>query len=91
MRAVSLSSPQVVSVLKDNFECATRDITGSEYSGVSGKHEVTGKNGEPLMPSVDMKALGKYLTDGDLEILHKAAAIIERAQRDLAAAVVEGD
>jgi len=40
---VSLSSPQVVSVLKDNFECATRDITGSEYSGVSGKHEVTGK------------------------------------------------
>lgn len=55
------------------------------------KHEVTGKNGTPLMPSVDMKALGKYLTDGDLEILHQAAEIIERAQRDLAAAIVEGD
>lgn len=55
------------------------------------KHEVTGKDGNPLLPSFDLKALGKYLTDGDLEILHQAAGILERAQRDLAAAVIEGD
>ncbi len=55
------------------------------------KHEVTGKNGQPLMPSVDFKALGKYLTNEDLDILHKAASIIERAQRDLAASAIEGD
>ena len=55
------------------------------------KHEVTGKDGKPLVPeAVDFKALGKYLSDGDLDILHKAAAIIERAKRDLAAAIVEG-
>jgi trans-aconitate methyltransferase len=55
------------------------------------KHEVTGKDGKPLVPdAVDFKVLGKYLSDGDLDILHKAAEIIERAQRDLAAALETG-
>lgn len=55
------------------------------------KHEVTGKDGKPLVPeAVDFKALGKYLSDGDLDTLHKAASIIERAKRDLAAAIIEG-
>lgn len=56
------------------------------------KHELTGKDGSPLVPpSIDLKALGKYLSDGDLKILQQAAEIIERAQRDLAAAVTPGD
>lgn len=55
------------------------------------KHEVTGKDGKPLVPdAVDFKALGKYLSNDDLDTLHKAAAIIERAKRDLATAIVEG-
>jgi len=55
------------------------------------KHEVTGKDGQPLVPdAVDFKALGRHLSDGDLDILQKAASIIERAKRDLAAAVIEG-
>ena len=40
---MSLSTPQVVAALKENFECATRDITGESYAGVSGRHEVNGK------------------------------------------------
>lgn len=55
------------------------------------RHELTGKDGAPLVPSVDMKALSKFLTDDDINILQQAAEIIERAQRDLAAAVTEGD
>ena len=58
------------------------------------KHEVTGKDGSPLgSPSFDIKALGKYLSDGDLNILQQAAEILERAQRehDQAAAAPTGD
>jgi len=56
------------------------------------KHELTGKDGSPLgSPSIDIKALGKYLSDGDLNILRQAAEVIERAQRDLDAAVTPGD
>lgn len=56
------------------------------------KHEVTGKDGSPLgSPSIDLKSLGKYLSDGDLNIIQKAAEIIERAQHDLDSAVEEGD
>lgn len=40
---MSLSSPQVIKALQDNFVCATRDITGESYAGVSGRHEVKGK------------------------------------------------
>lgn len=55
------------------------------------KHEVTGRDGAPLVPSVDLKALSKYLSDDDLNILDQAAEIIERAQRDLAAALEKRD
>jgi Xaa-Pro aminopeptidase len=56
------------------------------------RHEVTGKNGAPLVPpGIDIKALRKYLSDDDLDILQQAAEIIERAQLDLATAVQEGD
>jgi len=55
------------------------------------KHELTGKDGAPLgLPPVDLKALKGYLSDGDLDILQKAAEILERAQRDLATAVEAG-
>lgn len=55
------------------------------------KHELTGKNGAPLVPSVlDFKKLAPYLSDDDLETLDQAIKIIERAQRDLAAAVDAG-
>lgn len=55
------------------------------------KHELTGKNGAPLVPaSLDFKKLTPFLTDGDLDILQQAADIIERAQRDLEAAVAAG-
>lgn len=55
------------------------------------KHEVTGKDGAPLGSTVlDIATLGKYLSDGDLNILQQAAAIIERAQHAHGlAAVVE--
>lgn len=56
------------------------------------RHEHTGKDGAPLTPpAFDMKALGKYIANDDLDILQKAAEIIERAQRDLAAALEKGD
>jgi hypothetical protein len=56
------------------------------------KHEVTGKDGSPLgSPSIDMKRLGKFLSDGDLDILQKAAEVIARAQRDADAASSDGD
>ena len=56
------------------------------------KHEVTGKDGAPLVqPAIDLKAIGKYLTNDDLDILQKAAEVIERAQRAHAAAVEKGD
>jgi hypothetical protein len=56
------------------------------------RHEHTGKDGAPLVPSaIDLKAIGKYLTDDDLDILQKAAEIIERAKRDLEAAAETGD
>lgn len=56
------------------------------------KHELTGKDGAPLgATTIDLKALKGYLTDDDLNLLHKAAEILERAQRDLAIAVEAGD
>lgn len=39
---MSLSSPQVLSYLKDNYVCGTRDISGLPYAGVSGRHEING-------------------------------------------------
>jgi hypothetical protein len=39
---VSLSSESVISYLKDNFVCGTRDITNEPYCGMSGRHEVWG-------------------------------------------------
>ena len=54
------------------------------------KHEVTGKDGAPLgSPVLDMAILGKYLSDGDLTILQRAAEIIERAQHDHDSALAE--
>ena len=48
------------------------------------KHELTGKDGSPLgSPSFSLKALGKYLSDGDLDVIQQAAEILERAQREL--------
>ena len=56
------------------------------------KHELTGKDGAPLgAAAIDLKALKGYLTDGDLDLLQKAAEVIERAQRDLATALEAGD
>ena len=55
------------------------------------KHELTGKNGVPLVPaSLDFNKLAPFLSNDDLETLDQAAQIIERAQRDLAAAVDTG-
>ncbi len=54
------------------------------------KHEVTGKDGAPLgSPVLDMAILGKYLSDGELTILQRAAEIIERAQHDHDSALAE--
>ncbi|MBU6450903.1 MAG: hypothetical protein KGS72_03930 [Cyanobacteria bacterium REEB67] len=39
---MSLSSEPVISYLKDNFVCGTRDITNEPYCGLSGRHEVWG-------------------------------------------------
>jgi hypothetical protein len=55
------------------------------------RHEVTGKDGSPLVPSVDLQALAKYISDDDLIKLQEAAEIVERAQRDLAAALAQAD
>jgi len=57
------------------------------------KHEVTGKDGAPLMPSFDLKSLSKYLSDGDLVKVYEAAEVLERAQRahDLEAAAENTD
>ncbi len=56
------------------------------------KHELTGKDGAPLgAAAIDLKALKGYLTDDDLDLLQKAAEILERAQRDLAIAIEAGD
>jgi phage terminase small subunit len=55
------------------------------------RHEHTGKDGSPLgSPSIDIQALRKYLSDGDLNILQQAAEVIERAQRAHEAAVPKG-
>lgn len=56
------------------------------------RHEVTGKDGAPLGPSaIDLKTIGKYLTNDDLDILQQAAEVIERAQRDYDTAFQEGN
>lgn len=56
------------------------------------KHEVTGKDGKPLgVPSLDMNQLKEYLTNDDLEILQKAAEVIERAQRAYDVAIEKRD
>ncbi len=67
------------------------DLLGKANKLFTVKHEHTGKDGAPLILSaLDFKALTKYLTDDDLETLEKANGIIERAQRDLSAAVETG-
>lgn len=56
------------------------------------KHELTGKDGAPLVPAaIDLKKIGKYLTNDDLDALQKATEAIERAQRDFEAAAKTGD
>ena len=55
------------------------------------RHEVTGKNGAPLIPSVDLKAIEKYLSNDDINKIREAVGIIERAKHDLAAAITTGD
>jgi len=57
------------------------------------KHEVTGKDGAPLVPTFNLKALSKYLSNDDLSKISEAADILERAQRehDLEAAAKTGD
>jgi len=57
------------------------------------KHEVTGKDGAPLVPTFNLKALSKYLSNDDLIKISEAADILERAQRehDLKAAAKTGD
>jgi hypothetical protein len=57
------------------------------------RHELTGKDGAPLVPSFDLKALSKYLSDGDLVKVYEAAEVLERAQRahDLEAATENTD
>lgn len=67
------------------------ELLGKAHKMFTVKHEVTGKDGAPLVPAaIDIKALSPYLSDEDLETLDKATEIIERAQRDLAAAVEAG-
>jgi hypothetical protein len=39
---VSLSQEPVFSLLRDEFVCGYRDITGEDYAGVSGEHATTG-------------------------------------------------
>ena len=57
------------------------------------KHELTGKDGAPLVPSFNLKSLSKYLSDGDLVKVYEAAEVLERAQRahDLEAAAENTD
>jgi hypothetical protein len=57
------------------------------------KHELTGKDGAPLVPSFDLKVLSKYLSNDDLSKISEAADILERAQRkhDLETAAETGD
>lgn len=45
------------------------------------KHELTGKDGAPLVPSFDLKSLAKHISDGDLVKVYEAAEVLERAQR----------
>ena len=40
---MSLSSDPMFSVLKSQFVCGTRDITGQPWAGVSGEHELDGQ------------------------------------------------
>jgi len=46
------------------------------------RREVTGKDGAPLVPTFDLKALSKYLSNDDLIKISDAADILERAQRE---------
>lgn len=57
------------------------------------RHELTGKDGAPLVPSFNLKSLSKYLSDGDLVKVYEAAEVLERAQRayDLDAAAENTD
>lgn len=55
------------------------------------KHELTGKDGAPLVPTFDLKALSKYLSPDDLKVIRQAREILERAQHDLDTAITAGD
>src|SRR5437016_1359365 len=41
MRAVSLSNESVMSVLKNQYICGYKNITGASYAGKSGKHDTS--------------------------------------------------
>lgn len=52
------------------------------------KHEVTGKDGAPLVvPPFDLIKMREYISDDDLDVLQKAAKVVERAKRDYDAAL----
>ena len=70
----------------------TVEVKSKLYGAMAPKrHELTGKDGAPLVPSVDLHALSKYLNDDDLTKIGEAVDIIERAQRALAAALEKTD
>ena len=70
----------------------TVEVKSKLYGAMAPKrHELTGKDGAPLVPSVDLHALSKYLNDDDLNKIGEAVDIIERAQRALAAALEKTD
>jgi phage terminase small subunit len=58
------------------------------------RKEHSGPNGGPIpigAPAFDMRKMKEYLTDGDLDILQKAAEVIERAQLAYDLAIQKGD
>lgn len=63
------------------------DDIAVEVGGRLRKHELTGKDGAPLYPTLD---LGK-LSDEDIETLERAAEIKDRAERNSSTAIPDGD
>ncbi|HAR44899.1 MAG TPA: hypothetical protein DCS05_01670 [Nitrospiraceae bacterium] len=56
------------------------------------KHEVTGRDGAPLLHQpYDLKVLGKYLSNDDLDKIQEAVQILERTKLDHDTAIHQGD
>ena len=77
------SHPLTIKFLKRITE--TVEVKSKIFGALApSKHELTGKNGAPLVPStLDFKKLAPFLSDDDLKTLDQAGQIIERAQRAL--------